>query len=339
MPINRNALVRYRVIDQCLRNRQRSWTLEDLIDACSDALYEYEGIDKGVSKRTVQADIEVMRSGKLGYEAPIVVLDRKFYTYSNKDFTITNIPLDAQDLAVLMEASALLKQFKGLSNSADLNVMITKLEDKIYLQRTQSAPVIDFERNDDLTGLHWIETLRSYVVERKCVSVTYKSFRAKESATYPFSPYLLKEYRNRWFVLGTAHIRGTPLYMLALDRIEDLAAPRDETIPFIENSEVDVTTYFKDVIGVTRSLKDVPTKVVFTINAENAPYLITKPMHSSQQIIESEGPDVMFSINVILNFELERELLGHGDSIEVLRPRILRKRIGESTTKAAKKYA
>ena len=93
------------------------------------------------------------------------------------------------------------------------------------------------------------------------------------------------------------------------------------------------------MIGVTRSLKDVPTKVVFTINAENAPYLITKPMHSSQQIIESEGPDVMFSINVILNFELERELLGHGASIEVLRPRILRKRIGEITTKAAKKYA
>ena len=49
MPANRNALIRYKTIDNCLRNPYRRWTLEDLVDACSDALYEYEGIDKGIS--------------------------------------------------------------------------------------------------------------------------------------------------------------------------------------------------------------------------------------------------------------------------------------------------
>ena len=49
MPANRNALIRYKTIDKCLQNRYRTWTLNDLIDACSDALYEYEGIDKGIS--------------------------------------------------------------------------------------------------------------------------------------------------------------------------------------------------------------------------------------------------------------------------------------------------
>lgn len=62
MPVNRNALIRYKTIDTCLRNKYKQWTLEDLIDACSDALYEYEGIDKGISKRTVQMDIQMMRS-------------------------------------------------------------------------------------------------------------------------------------------------------------------------------------------------------------------------------------------------------------------------------------
>ena len=66
MPANRNALIRYKTIDNCLRNPYRRWTLEDLVDACSDALYEYEGIDKGISKRTVQMDIQIMRSEKLG---------------------------------------------------------------------------------------------------------------------------------------------------------------------------------------------------------------------------------------------------------------------------------
>ena len=49
MPINRNALIRYKVIDSCLQNRYRKWTLESLIEKVSDALYEYEGMDKALA--------------------------------------------------------------------------------------------------------------------------------------------------------------------------------------------------------------------------------------------------------------------------------------------------
>src|SRR6188474_3463966 len=103
MPINRNALIRFRTIDNCLQNRQRRWTLDDLIDACSEALYEYEGIDKGVSRRSVQMDIQMMRSDKLGYNAPIIVLEKKYYTYENPDYSITNNPLSSADLNQLTE--------------------------------------------------------------------------------------------------------------------------------------------------------------------------------------------------------------------------------------------
>ena len=70
MPANKNALIRYKTIDNCLRNRYRRWTLDDLVEACSDALYDMEGITKGVCARTVQMDIQIMRSDKLGYNAP-----------------------------------------------------------------------------------------------------------------------------------------------------------------------------------------------------------------------------------------------------------------------------
>ena len=46
MPANKNALIRYKTIDNCLRNRYRRWTLDDLVEACSDALYDMEGITK-----------------------------------------------------------------------------------------------------------------------------------------------------------------------------------------------------------------------------------------------------------------------------------------------------
>ena len=83
MARNKNALLRYRTIDRCLRNTSRRWTLADLVDACSDALYEYEGKPDLVSTRTVQLDLQIMRSDRLGYEAPIEVYDRKYYRYAD----------------------------------------------------------------------------------------------------------------------------------------------------------------------------------------------------------------------------------------------------------------
>ena len=87
MAMNKNALIRYKTIDKCLQNRSRKWTLNDLIDACSDALYEYEGKDSLVSKRTVQLDLQIMRGDKLGYNAPIETYDRKYYRYSDEEYT------------------------------------------------------------------------------------------------------------------------------------------------------------------------------------------------------------------------------------------------------------
>lgn len=148
MPVNRNALIRYRTIDKCLQNRRRKWTIENLIKACNDSLYEYEGIDKGVSLRTIRLDLNAMRSDKLGYNAPIIVTDKKYYSYEDPEYSIANIPLTSQDLNILQEVSHLLRQFKGFSHFNEVNEMVNKLEDKIYSEQHQRAPVIDFEKNE-----------------------------------------------------------------------------------------------------------------------------------------------------------------------------------------------
>lgn len=335
MPINRNALIRYRTIDQCLQNRYKKWTLDDLIDACGDALYEYQGIDTGVSRRTIQADIEMMRSNKLGYEAPIAVVDKKYYTYSDKNYSITNSPLNQQDMQVLSEVSGLLKQFKGFNHFTDLNEMVSKLEDKIYTQKTQSAPVIDFEKNDNLKGLEWIEVIRKYIVDKKTMCVTYRSFKAREASTFCFSGYLLKEYRNRWFVLGMRHGRDGNLLTLALDRIQDIAAHDDY---YRENDTIDLSTYYNDCIGVTKSPGQRDCEVVFWIDNDNAPYVVTKPLHHTQKLLSQEADGQIFSIKVILNFELERELLGFGAKMRVLGPRTLVRQIKAQLKKTLERY-
>lgn len=335
MPVNRNALIRYRTIDNCLQNRYKKWTLDDLIDACSDALYEFEGIDKGVSRRSVQADIEMMRSNKLGYEAPIIVVDKKYYTYADKNYSITNSPINQQDLKVLSEVSSLLKQFKGFNHFTDLNEMVSKLEDKIYSQKTHSTPVIDFEKNDNLKGLEYIEVIRKAIVAKKTMCVTYQSFKAREASSFCFSGYLLKEYRNRWFVLGMPHTRNAQMLNLALDRIQAIEEHADE---YRENKSIDFGSYYNDVIGVTKSPGQRNTQVVFWIDDANAPYVITKPLHHTQKVVSEENGGKVFTIRVIMNFELERELLGFGSKIKVLGPRILVKQMKILLQKSLNRY-
>lgn len=333
MSLNKNALIRYKTIDACLQNRYRKWTLEALVDACSAALYEYEGIGKGVSVRTVQMDIQLMRSEKLGYNAPIVVLDKKFYTYEDPKYSITNIPLTSQDLSTLGEVVTLLKQFKGFTHFQEVDDMVGRLEHKIFVGKNVQSAVVDFEKNDLLMGLEHLSPLYEAISKKRVLTVDYQSFKARESQQFVFHPCLLKEYRNRWFILGFKDSQKEPL-LLALDRIQRLETRQNE--PYTEG--VLDASFFDNLIGVSKNSGMRPVKVVFFVDKKTTPYILTKPLHASQNIEEEQENGTVLSIKVLWNFELERELLGFGESIEVLLPLRLRETIKSRLEKAANWY-
>ncbi len=98
MPTNLNALIRYKQIDRCLRNRFIKCTIQKLQEVCTDALAEYQGVDKMVSERTIRNDIRVMRSADiLGFNAPIVFEDGRYY-YSDPDYSIFSVPISEKKL-------------------------------------------------------------------------------------------------------------------------------------------------------------------------------------------------------------------------------------------------
>ena len=131
MPANKNALIRYKTIDRCLRNRYRRWTIEDLVDACSDALYDMEGIRKGVSLRTVQGDIQVMRSDKLGYNAPIEVYDQRYYRYADPQYSITDMPLSEDDFLLIKRAVDLLGKNDGQPQNCEIRKVLSKVKNRL----------------------------------------------------------------------------------------------------------------------------------------------------------------------------------------------------------------
>ena len=142
MSFNKLALIRYKTIDECLQNRQKKWTLEDLMEKVNEAVYEFEGIEN-VSKRTIQADLQLMRSDKLGYNAPIVVVQRKYYTYEDAKFSINNAPINPNDVEKLKEALNILKQFGSFSYFEEMSEVVVKLENNIKKSSKEIMPPLN----------------------------------------------------------------------------------------------------------------------------------------------------------------------------------------------------
>ena len=174
------------------------------------------------------------------------------------------------------------------------------------------------------------------ILAKKPVKIIYKSFKARDMQKFIFSPFFLKEFRNRWFVYGWKKGAGM-LYNLALDRIHEMGnAPGEE---YQENKFVDPDTFFDNLIGVTKNINDKAHRVRFWAAPAQVPYIETKPLHKSQFVVQrNEDGSAIFQMEVVLNYELEKDLLGFGEGVRVLSPRLLVHNMSKRLTLAARNY-
>ncbi len=316
MPINKNALIRYMAIDNALSNHHRRWTLEDLVDVCSNALRDCEGITKGVSVRTVQSDIHIMRSDKLGYNAPIEVYDHKYYRYADRDYSIRNMPLSHNEMMAIETAVELLQQLQEFDHFTEIADVLGKLQDKIATTTGSHQRVIHFDHVSDLKGIKHLSPLYNYIVKRKTIRIVYKGFSACNAQEYIIYPHVLKEFRNRWFLYGSS--ANFVLRIFALDRIESIEIV---DAPYKDNPHFDAAHFFDDIIGVSKALNSTPEDIIFWASSEQSCYIETKPLHPSQELISrcDDGGSI-FKIRVVINFEMYSVFMSYGAGVKVIGP-------------------
>lgn len=338
MPINRATLIRISTIDKCLQNHYRRWTISDLIEACTEALEEFEGRSTPVSRRTFQNDLALMRSDRLGYNAPIVVRENKYYEYEDPDFSITHLPLNDEGLDALNSALDILRQLQGFPQLASSIDIISKLNEQISRQTGASVPAMDMEHVEGYKGARFIGEIYEAVRKQYTIVIEYQSFKARQSEELEVYPYLLKEYRNRWFLIGEKASNRVPqVNIFALDRIQSVSIAK--THPFKKCVDFDPEHFFDDTIGVTKSIHDKARRVVIKIDRQQAPYVETKPFHKSQKVEQRfRDGSVQISLKVVINNELERLILGYGGHAEVIAPPVFRERIAKSVAKAVSHY-
>lgn len=334
MPTNKHQILRYQTLDRCFRNTARRYFIDDLIDACQQAIYNFTGKTEGVQRRQLYDDIAFMKSED-GYAAPIEkdkVGRKVYYYYSDINFTINNQPLTESEAIELKETLITLNRFKGLPQFEWIESMTTRLEASFQFGENANQ-IIEFEENEFLKGKEHIKELYHAITNKTPLSISYKSFNADNQMEIELHPYYLKQYNNRWFVFGK-----NPLYNnitnLALDRIQD-TQPIDSN--FIE-TDVDFKEYFEDIIGVTFNEALQPCKIVLRIEQSLWPYIETKPLHGSQKLKNNLEEHVDIELELIPNYELESLILQHGEKILVLEPLELKTKIQDRIAKLIKKY-
>ena len=334
MPVNKNALLRYQILDRCFSDFHRKYEIEDLLDKVNEALYDLYGTE--VSIRQIRDDIKYMRD-RVTYDAPIKAYQydgkKCYYRYEDRDFSIFNNELSAEEVSTLRSTIDMLARFRDGSKNAWLEEVISNLEYRFGV-KGKAENIVSFEQNEQLKGLEFLDALIDTAIHHQPINLQYKTYSGRE-INVVVHPYHVKQYNNRWFLFGLEQSPyGDRISNRALDRIVKFSI---SDVAFIPNTTIDFSKYFDDVVGVT--IPDEPIKketIVLKFDSDRFPYVVSKPIHHSQIVLDEEQCTIQ--IEVRPNNELYSRIFSFFPQVEVMEPKWLRESFCKKIENNLKKY-
>ena len=322
--VKKNAIMRYKILDSLLSNRNRYYSISELLEKVNEAL-ELDGMEP-VSRRCIEKDLNTLECAP--YEA---VIERVWYhgkkciRYAEEGFSIFTKKLTEEEENLLSEVLNTIGQFDGLDTFEWLDSLKKRLDIKEHRR------IIQFDSNPYFEGRNLIGSLFTAISNKQVLALKYHTFKDPQVREVVVYPYLLKEYNNRWFL--SVGVEDGTILNFALDRIDDFK-PMPH-IDYIEPDE-DLESRFDDIVGVTL-FKDKPTEdILLWVNEEGYQYVKTKPLHGSQRDVKGEEDKTMrekypalqggrfFRLQCILNYELEQLLMSKMNQLVVLEPATLK---------------
>ena len=271
---------------------------------------------------------------------PIKKDGKNIYRYTDSSFSIFREEMSREERILLREVLSTLGQFGGIDNFQWLD------DFKIGLRIEESRPIISFSNNPYLQNSNLLGTLFDQIANKVVIRLSYHTFTDETVRSIEFHPYLLKQYNDRWFLVGAA-ASDKKILTFALDRIDKV-----EPLPKKKYVECpnDIFERFEDIVGVTL-FEDCPVEhILCWVSDASKGYVDTKPIHGSytplkgdaEQQLRTEYPQLhggmFFTLDCIFNYELIRELCSYGKELLVLRSDgtvadDVRKRINEMNEK------
>lgn len=331
MPQNKNALTRYALLDRLLSNHRKAYSIQDLTDYLEEELPNYG--QPPVTRRCVEKDIQYLefdspfnveferykivaptKSGDGSYMKPCI-------RYADPSFSIFKKPLSEDELSLLASVLSTLGSFKGQPNFEGLDALAQKLNIE------EHPEIISMSKNiEDNSTL--LAELFATISSKAVINLHYHTFDSDEIKSVALSPYLLKEYNCRWYLLASPFDSDRVLNF-ALDRIDGFDYAKELKY---KPAKDDFIERYEDIIGITYYDNKPVEEIIFWLNETSAQYIITKPIHGSMRHLKGSKADVLrakypslpkgefFAIECIENYELIRELTTYGANLIVLSP-------------------
>ena len=331
MPATKNAMTRYALIDKMLSNRSRAYSIQDITDALNEKLPELG--QTTISKRCVEKDLNYLE-----YDSPFDVDIEEYWIdacdkndrpyrkrcikYVDPTFSIFKPKLTDDEKNVLSAALDTLGSFDGLDNFEWLSDLKSRLE------LVEHDPIISISKNL-LTNSTLIARLFSVIRVNQTITIEYHTFLDSSVRNVSVSPYLIKEYNNRWFLIAAASDTGRIL-TFPLDRIDDFSLNYTDSY---RNMPEDLFERYDDIIGITFDENSPLEEIIFWVSDKAKDYVKTKPIHSSQTSIRGEyelnlrkkypmlSNGSFFKLLCKENYEMIRELTSFGAELIVLSPK------------------
>jgi len=330
MPVSKNASARYKIINRKLIKGKYA-SLEELAIACSVSLR------MEISTRTIKDDIHELRTNP-EYLAPIKYRHGRGYFYEDMNYSIDRLPIDNYDLNALSFAVNMLEQYGDVEIIQNFSRAVENIRRSVGIlkkyKHSFDPKCIAFDRPPATVGIEHLPVLLEAANNKIVVFIRYQAFGKDKAVPHILHPYLLKEFQHRWYIFGyEEHWKGYRVY--AMDRIKEVKFERLKTfIPYAG----DPRDYFEDIYGVSKFTSGPPPRVVLRFTRSQADYVLTQPIHHTQEVIEKTKDHVTISLNVHSTPGLEIKIAGWTDGVEVLAPDDLREKIYKRLENAARKY-
>ncbi|GAB2577367.1 helix-turn-helix transcriptional regulator [Spirosoma areae] len=322
MSATKEQLRRLMELDKFLQKAQQ-WKVSELLQKLANEA------DIQVSERTLKDDLAFLITESKG-----LLINRKigrewFWFYTDSTYSHFKKSLLPTEFSNLKKMISTFKEWGDLPFWEEIELMLSQFETRFAFDNQPNRKLIEFQKPMSRSGNQWLGILYKFIDEQKVTKILYRSLRTGKYVTSDIHPYLLKQFNNRWWLIGWA---GKSMTNVALESIYEIE--KSDTI--YDNQPVfDPNTYFENVIGVTVNAGSAEL-IRLRIANESVEYLRTKPIHHTQHEENEEGTEI--TLKLIPNFELVQAILQYGNKIEVLEPESLRTTIGDILKDAVKIY-
>ena len=334
MPKNKEAYIRYRIIDERLRNKQKPFpSLNELTFSCSDLL------GTKFSSSTIQKDILAMRNDEmLGFLAPIKFnkLDNGYH-YTDPEYSISNLPLKQEELTAIEFAAGILSQFKAVKLFGPIESALEKITQAVNISRSLKSEnldhIIQVEKASFFKGSELVGPILEAIINKQVITFEHYNFTTGQTKKHLLHPYVLREHNNRWYVVGWQE-ELKKIRTFGLDRIEKFGLTKEK---FHKDAEFDAEKFFKYSFGITVD-NMIPEEIVLSFVPQDGRFIKSKAMHETQKVLIDNDEELRISLNVIPSSELTMQILSYGAGVKVIKPKWLVKKVSEILAEAQNNY-